>query len=477
MTFESEAAAQLTDLRNRFNSYQAANNEKAIYRDGKYRMNDLKISIPPNIPIDTVVGWPGTVIDVLEERLDFEGWSSETGNMEAVYIQNDLDVKAPLVHSDALLFGTAFATVTTGEEGEPSPLVSVASPTEMVVVRDNRRGVVSAAARFIHDDRGELIAAVLFRPNETVWAEFTNAGWTITAVDEHRLNRVPVAQFINRARGSKMTGSSELTPALRGYTQSALRTLVGAEIAREFYAVPQRYMMGAPESFFLDENGNPRGAWDAMMGKILAVERDPETGDVPVVGSFAANAMTPFFEQLRTLSCLVAAEAAIPASYLGMVHDNPESGDAARMFENRLVKRAERRQVSFGKAWTEVARLAIMVRDGRAFNDLTDDELAIRPMWRDAATPTRAAAADEVLKMTQNQTYTPTGQYTLKRLGLSPQDRAMLMADHAKDSATALKRLMEGATQPPQEAIDLAKPVGDTVPNLVNMTQQNPPAE
>lgn len=477
MTFESEAAAQLTDLRNRFNSYQAANNQKAIYRDGKYRMNDLKISIPPNVPIDTVVGWPGTVIDVLEERLDFEGWSSDVGGMETVYNRNDLDVKAPLVHADALLFGTAFATVTTGEEGEPSPLVSIAAPTEMVVVRDNRRGVVSSAARFIHDEKGQPVEAVLFRPNETVWAEKSPSGWAVSAVDEHRLNRVPVAQFINRARGSKMTGSSELTPAIMGHTQSALRTLVGAEIAREFYAVPQRYMMGAPESFFLDENGEPRGAWDAMMGKILAVERDPDTGDIPTVGSFSANPMSPFFEQLRTLSCLVAADAAIPASYLGMVHDNPESGDAARMFENRLVKRAERRQVAFGKAWTEVARLAIMVRDGRAFTDLTDDELAIRPLWRDAATPTRAAAADEVLKMTQNGTYTATGSYTMKRLGLSPQDRAMLMSDHARNSAGAMQRLIGGVTELPPEAVELAKPAGDTIPHVNQMTQENAPTE
>ena len=37
------------------------------------------------------------------------------------------------------------------------------------------------------------------------------------------------------------------------------------------------------------------------MGKILAIERDEETGDVPTVGSFAANSMSPFFEQLREL--------------------------------------------------------------------------------------------------------------------------------------------------------------------------------
>lgn len=475
MTFESEATAQIRSLRERFESYQAANNEKAVYRDGKYRMNDLGISIPPNMPIDTVVGWPGTVIDVLEERLDFEGWSGSA--MDTVYLQNDLDVKGPLVHSDALLFGTAFATVTTGGEDEPSPLISTVAPTEMVVMRDNRRGVVSSAARFIHDEHGQPVEAVLFRPDDTVWIEKTSWGWGVTAVDTHNLGRVPVAQFINRARGSKMNGSSELTPAVMGHTQSALRTLVGAEIAREFYAVPQRYMMGAPESFFLDENGEPRGAWDAMMGKILAVERDPETGDIPAVGNFQANSMEPFFSQLRTLSCLLAAEAAIPASYLGMVHDNPESGDAARMFENRLVKRAERRQVSFGKAWTEVARLAIMVRDGRRFSELNDDELAIRPMWRDPATPTRAAAADEVVKMVSTGTYTATGGYTMKRLGLSPQDRSMLQADHARDTAGAMKRLIEGVTELPQDAVDQAKPQGDTIPHINQQIQEKPPRE
>src|SRR5699024_7811864 len=115
------------------------------------------------------------------------------------------------------------------------------------------------------------------------------------------------------------------------YTDMALRTLVGAEVAREFYAVPQRYMMGAPESFFLDDDGNPRGAWDAMMGKILAIERDEETGDIPTVGSFTAHSTSPFFEQLRNLSQLLASETSIPPTYLGFVTDNPSSADAIRM--------------------------------------------------------------------------------------------------------------------------------------------------
>ena len=135
---------------------------------------------------------------------------------------------------------------------------------------------------------------------------------------------------------------------------------------------------------------------------------------------------------------------------------NPSSADAIRMTENRLVKRAERRQAMFGKAWTEVARLILMVRDGRPFAELTDEELAIRPLWRDAATPTRAAAADEVVKMISAGVYTAQGDYALKRLGLSPMDREMLRRDRAADTQGVLARLEASLSQPNPAADALA---------------------
>ena len=104
------------------------------------------------------------------------------------------------------------------------------------------------------------------------------------------------------------------------------------------------------------------------------------------------------------------------------------------------------------KAWTEVARLILMVRDGRPFAALTDEELAIRPLWRDAATPTRAAAADEVVKMISAGVYTAQGDYALKRLGLSPMDREMLERDRAASLRSALmdsiRARAEGSTDP-----------------------------
>ena len=457
---ERLAIEDVVRLRQDFSRFAGANAEKAKYYDGKTRLKDLGISLPPQMRlIDTVLGWPGTVVDALEERLDFEGWDSK--ELDLIFQTNDLDVSSSTAHLDALIFGTSFITVTSGREGEPDVVVSVVSPNDMVVTRDNRTGRVIEACQYIDGEDGER--AVLYREMDTVWLYEQSGEWYVDRVDDHELGRVPVAQFVNRPRASKTNGRSEITPAVRSLTDSAMRTLVGAEVAREFYAVPQRYLMGAPESFFLDEDGNPRGAWDAMMGKILAIERDEETGDVPTVGSFAANSMSPFFEQLRELAKQVAAEGAVPNGYMGFSSDaNPSSADAIRMTENRLVKRAERRQAMFGKAWTEVARLILMVRDGRPFSALTDEELAIRPLWRDAATPTRAAAADEVVKMISAGVYTAQGDYALKRLGLSPMDREMLRRDRAADTQGVLARL-EASLSQPNPAADALASSGDTM--------------
>lgn len=449
--FERQAISDVERLRLLFGGFQGENASKAAYYDGKQALKDLGISLPPAMRmIDSVLGWPGTVVDVLEERLEFLGWSDDS--LGGLFDRNDLDVTGTMAHTDALLFGTSFLTVTPGGPGDPDVVVAPASPQHMVVSRDTRRRVVSEAAQFFDApfDSDEPDRVVLFRPDETVWLVDDN-GWRVSQVDEHRLGRVMVSAFVNRPRTSKQGGRSEITPAVRSYTDSALRTLVGAEVAREFYAVPQRYMMGAPESFFLDEDGNPRGAWDAMMGKILAIERD-EDGEVPDVGSFTAHSMSPFFEQVRHYSQLLAAEASIPPTYLGFTTDNPSSADAIRMSEARLVKRAERRQTWFGKTWTEVARLALMVRDGRSYDSLTDEEMGIRPIWRDAATPTKAATTDQALKL--NSMGVPFGEFMMHLLGMTAQEREMLERDQKVGLRSALMQSIQ-ARSSGQQATDL----------------------
>ena len=64
---ERLAIADVVRLRQDFSRFAGANAEKAKYYDGKNKLKDLGISLPPQMRfIDTVLGWPGTVVDALE---------------------------------------------------------------------------------------------------------------------------------------------------------------------------------------------------------------------------------------------------------------------------------------------------------------------------------------------------------------------------------------------------------------------------
>jgi hypothetical protein len=101
-----------------------------------------------------------------------------------------------------------------------------------------------------------------------------------------------------------------------------------------------------------------------------------------------------FTEVLKTYAQIAAGLTGLPAHYWGFTGDNPASADAIRSTESRLVKKAERRQRSFGGGWETTMRLAMLVmgRDPRSANRL-------ETVWRDAATPTFAARADAVTKL------------------------------------------------------------------------------
>jgi hypothetical protein len=169
------------------------------------------------------------------------------------------------------------------------------------------------------------------------------------------------------------------------------------ETNREFYNAPQRVGLNIAEEMFQDSTGNAISQWTAIQGRYLMIPPSENPDDPqPDVKQFSPASPAPYVDQIRGYATLLAAEAGIPAAYLGFQTDNPASADAIRAGEARLVKRAERRQASFGRAWREVGRLALLIRDG-AIPDGYDS--AVSAKWRDAATPTRAAAADEVSKL------------------------------------------------------------------------------
>jgi hypothetical protein len=434
MSLSSDELALIDALVKKVRHHDAKNSELECYYEGKNRLKDLGISIPPALKlVDSVVGWAGTAVDVLEERLDFEGYINDSFGLNDIYRANELDLESSLGHKDALIYGKGFVFVGRGMDGEADPLITIESPKKATAIYDLRSRRISAAILLNRESAGDIVGGSLYLANETIYFETYDRTYVEIARDVHNLGRVPVSPLINNPRSGDPDGRSEITKAVRSYTDSAMRTLLGAEVAREFYSAPQRYILGAPQDMFLDSDGNPLNPWSVIQGRVLGVPYNEDEGVMPQVGQFTANSPAPYFEQIRQYAQLIAAETAIPASYLGFQTDNPASADAIRQMEARLVKRAERRQRQFGRTWSEVAKLALLVRDG----EIPAEASNLRAIWRDAATPTRAAAADEVTKLVQANILPADSEIVLNRIGLSDSDKQLLMTERNVANATA----------------------------------------
>lgn len=411
------------------------------YYDGEQPMKNLGIAVPPQLEaLRTAAGWPAIVVDSLEERLDVQGFrfpSSLDADSELwdIWMGNGMDHESGLAHLDALVFGRAFLMAGSADRRLADargdmPLLTVESPMNMSAEFDTASRQVRAALQ-VYEFWGDE-AAALYLPDQTVHLIRPRGGaWRVRDRDQHRLGKCPVVLMANQARTYDRYGKSEITPQIRSWTDAACRTLLGMEIAREFFGSPQRYILGASEEAFQKADGTPMSAWETYIGRVLALERDEE-GEVPQVGTFTASDPQPFIAIIKMLAQLVSSQTGLPPHLLGFAADNPASAEAIRSSEARLDKRARRRQRSFECAWRELAQLALMIAGG---GSLPADASQLDVLWEPPETPTPGATSTAILAQVQSGALPPTSEVTLEKLGYSATERARIVADRKREAA------------------------------------------
>lgn len=453
---EEEAIAKA--LFKKLRGFQKANERQDAYYEAEQRTRDLGIAIPPHLKdLEVAIGWPAMAVDVLGERLVHDGWNVPGGTdlgIDEIVTRNKLNRELRSGRIKAMRYGIAFGVAGAGDDGEPDPLLTVEPPTRMTVTWDRRKKIVTEALLISTDDEDKLDGATLWYDGTIVELVFEDRKWSIKErTDKHSVGRPPIVRLVNRYARGDGEGASEITRPLRYATDNAVRTIVSMEVSRDFYAAPKFWLLGADENSFVGSDGKPKTAWETYIGVLNAISRD-EDGELPKLESFTGASPGPFLEQLRGLSQIVSAETALPISYLGLVHDaNPASADAALVGESRLNLRAEERQDDFGEDEGEFMRLAIWIRDGK------DPGVTPMPIWRPAATPTLAAAADAAQKLVKAEILPPDSEVTQKRVGLTEQDRRILADERRRGrmtaTASALAAAAEAARRDPA-VIDLA---------------------
>lgn len=427
--------------------YSCSNKEKYRYYEGTAVVRNLEIAVPATLSnIGVAVGWPATTVDVQAERIGFLRWTGTENTLlsplEEITQNSDFDVEFSNTVIDSLLAGVAFMQVTAGENGVE---ISAVSPSSATGDYDPQTRLLSTGYQTLTDPVSGVVTEYLYTPEETIVLEDGAVVERLPNV----LGRVPLVRFGNKIHASHMEGRSEITPTIRYCTDHAIRTMLGMEINREFYTTPQRWAMNADMSQFGVDEDSPveerrRKGWEATAGRMLAL---PPNGDgtSPMVGQFTAAPPTPYIEELRCLSQMVAAEAALPASYFGFTTANPTSADAIRLEEVRLLKRVEDKQRYWRRPMREIARIALGFHYGELVDETVLNGLGVQ--WLDPAAPTNAATADEVVKLVGAGVIPATSKYVLDRLRMSDADRGVLEKERRADNV--LKLTQQGLVAKP----------------------------
>lgn len=393
---------------------------------------------------------PRLAVTALAERLRVVGFIG--ADVWADWLRNDLDQLAGVAHREALLFGDSFAMVWADAAGKPK--VTIESAKQVTVQLDpGTREIVAALKRWETDKTTE---AMLYLPDRIEhWrANQTGAatgGFTLIETIPNPLGVVPVVDLRNGDRVLSSRGSSEIDD-LMPLVDALNKVLADMMVTSEYVGRPRRWATGIEmsEAPVIDEDGNPVLDDD---GQPVTEEVNPipegnramiSENDQAKFGQLQSADLSGYEASVRILLGQIMAVSTLPAHYVGVFTDQPASADALRAAEASLTARAEARQATFGRAWEQVARLIVAVRDG-----VDPAAVEIRVQWADAATRSVAQEADAVVKLFSAGLLPQT--FALKRLGYTESEVAEIRAARraeALDSAGATLTALVGASVP-----------------------------
>lgn len=373
---------------------------------------------------------PRLAVTALAERLRITGFSGDAG-VYADWLRCDMDQLSGVAHREALLLGDSYVIVWADRFGRPN--VTVESAKQVAVLTDPGSREVYAAIKRWEDGNRKTTEAVMYLRDRIIRLRASQQGAVANGfetVEEiaNPLGVVPVVNLRNTDRIVGEWGCSEIED-LKPLVDALNKSLADMMVTSEYVGRPRRWATGIElsEEPVLDDDGNETG-------ETIEVNPIPEghramisENDSAKFGQLQAADLSGYEASVRVILGQIMAVSTLPSHYVGVFTDNPASADALRAAEASLTARAEARQQTFGRAWEQVARLMIAVRDGRDPN-LIDD---IRVQWADAATRSVAQEADATVKLVQAGILPVT--YALGKLGYSDDEIGKIAAARAAE--------------------------------------------
>lgn len=337
---------------------------------------------------------------------------------------------AELVHTDRLLYGSAYVTVWATEDGTPT--LTGDSPFTMTHAADPATGrPLWALRRWQHDPETAVVA--LYTPEHVVEYRAnsgTTTGIAPSSLRRHRtvdnpLDELPVVPFVRRVSLSDPVTGASAVEDLLDLSDASAKVLGDALVTSEYYARPRRWATGL--EIEEDDEGRPVDPFGS--GRFLQSE-DPETK----FGQLDGLRLDGYGDLLAVITQAVGALSGLPPHYLGLHGDQPASADGIRAAEAQLVARARAEQRHASDEWGHVAVLLDAVSRGVP----VDPELVGTAVvsWDSPETRTPAMDADAAAKL--RGIGVPLRAVLVDRLGYEPDAADELVELAERESSAGL---------------------------------------
>lgn len=401
-------ANALQELLETYREHAPKNEEKERYYQGKVSLGEvnLGIALPDGLAkLEIGCSWGAKCVDVLAARSMFDGFVGSGG--EAIEQINNIVRDNRLLSEymktcrDELEFGCSFATLSADQD--IGCKIRFHSPKTASAIWDGEKGRIKYGMAIIDtapDNRDESMwtpsvinmyldyAVIVFRRNGSVWRMQRLP---------HKMGRPLMEPIIYNATSSKPFGRSRLKEPVRRLIQGYVRTLANASIGLEFATAPQKYLLGISDEQF-DAVTSQR--FKQYVGSIIASTNNPETGEKPSFGQLQQGNIGPHVEMIRILATQFSAATGLTVSDTGVVNDaNPTSSDAILAQSVTLVGMAEQLNAGNGEALKTIAIMALAIAKGVAPDELSNEDWAIIPHFKNPAMPSIAVTTDAAIKL------------------------------------------------------------------------------
>lgn len=382
-------------LRKKLKSHYVRNYARRELYDMKYQYPLTGVTIPPHVraQFNSVMGWCAKAVDVLADRLAFKKFSNDIFEINEIFEMNNPDIFFDSAILSALKSSCCFVHIQEGENDIPR--LSIISPLDATGIIDQFTGMLKEGyAVLSYGEDGHPLVEAYFLPYETRYITWINGKESIQYF-RHNAPYPLLVPVMYRPDEDRPFGRSRISRSAISWQKQAKDTLERMQVTAEFYAFPQKYVVG------LSPDAEPLDSWKATISSMLSFDKD-EDGDKPTLGQFTQYSVQPFVEQIRMLASGFAGETGLTLDDLGFSTDNPSSAESIKASHESLRLLARKAQRNFGSCFLNVGYLAVCLRDDFSYS--RSQFYKTKPKWYPLFEPDSSmlsAIGDGAIKLNQ----------------------------------------------------------------------------